>query len=166
MKLVNERIKSRRTSLGLTLLEISEYLGVKEATVQRYESGEIKNIKHDTIQRLSEILKCSPSYLMGWEDEETNELPASTQEIIRKFESLDDMGQHTVNTVLNMEYDRCTKSRTNVAAAQIPGERQYTPNDEIITMAAHQVGHEGPLTPDQMDQIKRAMQNALAKRDQ
>lgn len=66
MSALQERIKERRTALGFTLLQLSELLGVKEATVQRYESGEIKNIKHETIVALAEILKCSPQYLMGW----------------------------------------------------------------------------------------------------
>ena len=77
---IQERIKERRTALGLTLLEIAELLNVKEATVQRYESGEIKNIKHETIVALAEILKCSPSYLMGWED-----VPPTDEETIIKL---------------------------------------------------------------------------------
>ena len=68
MPLLQDRIKERRTALGLTLLELAEQLGVKEATMQRYESGEIKNIKHETVYELSKLLKCSPSYLMGWSD--------------------------------------------------------------------------------------------------
>lgn len=68
MSVLNERIKERRLSLGLTLLQVAEKIGVKEATMQRYESGEIKNIKHDTIVRLSCALKCSPEYLIGWSD--------------------------------------------------------------------------------------------------
>lgn len=68
MGILNERIKERRLAVGLTLLQVAEFLGVKEATAQRYESGEIKNIKHETIYKLSEIFRCSPSYLMGWID--------------------------------------------------------------------------------------------------
>ncbi len=67
MSILNERIRSRRLELGLTLLHVANALGVREATAQRYESGEIKNIKHDTIYQLSKILQCSPAYLMGWE---------------------------------------------------------------------------------------------------
>lgn len=68
MSILNERIKSRRLSLNLTLSEVADFLGVKEATAQRYESGEIKNIKHETIVMLAELFKCSPAYLMGWEE--------------------------------------------------------------------------------------------------
>ena len=66
---INDRIKERRLASGKTLLEVSEHLGVKEATAQRYESGEIKNIKHETIVSLAEFFNCSPAYLMGWDEE-------------------------------------------------------------------------------------------------
>ncbi|MBL4934068.1 helix-turn-helix domain-containing protein [Clostridium paridis] len=66
---MNEKIKQKREELGLTLQEVGEYLGVSKATVQRYESGEIKNLKLDSIEKLAEILKVSPAYLMGWEEQ-------------------------------------------------------------------------------------------------
>ncbi len=68
MSVLQERIKARRLKLGMTLLDVANQLGVKEATMQRYESGEIKNIKHETIVKLAEIFGCSPAYLMGWEE--------------------------------------------------------------------------------------------------
>lgn len=37
--------------------------------------------------------------------------------------------------------------------------------DQILTIAAHQIGHEGPLTAEQMDKIKLAMRIALAKEE-
>lgn len=106
---MNEKIKSRREELGLTLQEVGEYIGVSKATVQRYESGEIKNLKQETISRLSEILKISPAYLMGWEDEQIKHNTFTYKEInlINKYRSLDSKGKHTVNTVLDMEYSRC-----------------------------------------------------------
>lgn len=66
MAKLNERIKERRLAKGLTLLEVAEKLGVKEATAQRYESGAIKNIPYETVEYLATILDCSPEYLMGW----------------------------------------------------------------------------------------------------
>lgn len=80
MPTIGDRIKERRNALGLTLLEVAEQLNVKEATVQRYESGEIKNIKHETIVKLAEILKCSPAHLMGWDD-----TPPTTEDTIVKL---------------------------------------------------------------------------------
>ena len=50
MDILNQRIKERRLAQGLTLAQVAEKLGVKEATVQRYESGDIKNIKHEFVR--------------------------------------------------------------------------------------------------------------------
>ena len=67
-EVVGTRLKEQRLRSKLTLLQVANAIGVTEATVQRYESGEIKNIKHETIYELAKILQCTPSYLMGWEE--------------------------------------------------------------------------------------------------
>ena len=41
MAILQDRIKERRNALGLTLLEIAEQLNVTEATMQRYENGQV-----------------------------------------------------------------------------------------------------------------------------
>ncbi len=66
---LRDRIKQFRLAQGLTLAQVADAIGVKEATAQRYESGDIKNIKQETIFRLSELFSVSPAYLMGWTDE-------------------------------------------------------------------------------------------------
>lgn len=79
MSKINDRIKQMRRSKGLTLLEVAEYVGVKEATAQRYESGNIKTIKYDIICKLAELFQCDPSYLMGWSDSiNSNNITKST----------------------------------------------------------------------------------------
>jgi transcriptional regulator with XRE-family HTH domain len=110
--ILNDRIKERRLSLGMTLLEVSEKLEVKEATAQRYESGEIKNIKHETIVALAKILNTTPAYLMGWEDNNIIEIKPVTHPLVAKYEALDERGKHTIDTVLEMEYKRCTNYDT------------------------------------------------------
>lgn len=81
MSTLNDRIKEMRKKKGLTLLEVAEYLGVQEATVQRYESGNIKNLKHNTICKLADLFGCDPRYLMGWTEENTEAYnPAITDE--------------------------------------------------------------------------------------
>lgn len=68
-------LKSRRKELGLTLAQIADEMGVAEATVQRWESGNIKTIRHEKIGKLADILKVSPAALMGWSDNSTFGLP-------------------------------------------------------------------------------------------
>lgn len=83
---MGEKIKKRREELGLTLQEVGNYIGVSKATVQRYESGEIKNLKIETIEKLCKILKVTPAYLMGWESPENpNDEEFKSPEAAMKF---------------------------------------------------------------------------------
>lgn len=70
MSIWNERIHEKRTKKGITLAQIADRLGVTEATAQRYESGNIKNIPYEHMCAYGEILNCSPAYLMGWDKED------------------------------------------------------------------------------------------------
>lgn len=74
---IGERIKSARLKKGLTLIEVAEKLGKTEATIQRYESGNIKNLKNDIIEQLANILNVTPSFLMGWDEVATNVIEVS-----------------------------------------------------------------------------------------
>ena len=71
MSTVSKNIKGLRLKNGLTLLEVAKYLGVQEATVQRYESGKIKHLKHETICKLAELFHCDPSHIMGWNEDDS-----------------------------------------------------------------------------------------------
>jgi len=69
---IGDRIKETRESRNRTLLDVANFLGVTEATVQRYESGNIKNLKLDTISKIATFLKVDPAYLMGWKNTKEN----------------------------------------------------------------------------------------------
>ena len=58
-------IKNRRLALGLTQKEVADYTGVEEATVSRWESAEINNMRRDRIEKLSEILQVDPLSIMA-----------------------------------------------------------------------------------------------------
>ena len=63
-------LKCRRQELGLTLLQIAESVGVSEATVQRWEKGHIKTLRHENLVKLAEALRMKPAELMGWDSPE------------------------------------------------------------------------------------------------
>lgn len=54
-------IKKLRQEQGWTQEELGGMLGVKKAAVQKYESGQVQNLKHSTIKQLCEIFEKSPS---------------------------------------------------------------------------------------------------------
>lgn len=59
-------LKRKRKELGLTLAQVADMMGVSEATVQRWESGNIKSVRYDKINKLAQVLKVEPSEIMGW----------------------------------------------------------------------------------------------------
>lgn len=61
---IQNLIKNRRKELGLTLLDIANACGVSEATVSRWESGNIANMKRSRIAQLASVLNISPSMLI------------------------------------------------------------------------------------------------------
>lgn len=69
---INEIIKEKRIQMGLTMLELSQIVGVSEGTISRWESGDIENMRRDKIGALARALNISPAVIMGWEDPHSN----------------------------------------------------------------------------------------------
>lgn len=111
METIQERIKLRRLQLKLTLDDVANALGVNKTTVMRYESESIKKLPTDIVPPLAKVLKCTPQYLMGWENLENESyiLTDHEREHLDIYRGLDDKGQHTVDTVTQMEYERVKK---------------------------------------------------------
>lgn len=68
MPFKRDRLKGRRIDMGITLQEVADTIGVEKPTVQRYESGKINKIDTITVEKLASAIKCSPAYLMGWQE--------------------------------------------------------------------------------------------------
>lgn len=66
---INEKIKKRRLELGLTMLEVAKMAGVSEATVSRWESGDIANMRRDKIVLLSNALQVPAAFIMDTDAE-------------------------------------------------------------------------------------------------
>lgn len=113
---LKENIKNRRLELNLTLEDVSKRLSISKPTLQRYESGVISNIPSDKIEKLAAILETTPSCLMGWEENKIEIKPQLSEDLkhlLEKYNSLDDLGKHTIKTVLEMEFNRCEQSKNN-----------------------------------------------------
>lgn len=64
---IGERMKQRRKQLKLSADEVAEKIGVSRSNVYRYEKGDIEKLPVEIIEPLSEVLKTTPQYLMGWD---------------------------------------------------------------------------------------------------
>lgn len=61
---VGKRLKLLRTERGLTQTDIANLLGMTKGAIQKYESGQIRNFKADTIQILARFFDVSPLYFI------------------------------------------------------------------------------------------------------
>ena len=77
---IGERIKMRRKEIGLSAEQVADKLKVSPATIYRYGSSDIANMRIDKLEPIAKVLKTTPAYLMGWEDEKENNLDDSDPE--------------------------------------------------------------------------------------
>ena len=85
-KEIGFRIRAARKAKRLNQTEFAERLNKSLRTVQKYESGEIE-VSVAVIKEISKILGCSPSYLLGLDEE--NNLLAKLSDVVRFVFELD-----------------------------------------------------------------------------
>lgn len=67
MQDIMSRMKKRREELDMSYQTLSDKVGISKSTLQRYETGYIKNMPVDKLEDIANALQVSPAYLMGWE---------------------------------------------------------------------------------------------------
>lgn len=85
--MICNRIKMLRVAAGMTQEQLGEILGVGKATVQKYESGQIQNLKTSHIRTLCEIFNKKPHYFI-FDDLERFEKPDN--QLIENLSSVHD----------------------------------------------------------------------------
>ena len=106
-----KRIKERRIRLNLSYQDLADKTGISKSTLQRYETGFIKNLPIDKLEILALALNASPSYLMGWEKEsgtsslefKTIKNPEDAIAFILKQPTLMAYGGYDINKMTNDE---------------------------------------------------------------
>ncbi|MBE6809920.1 MAG: helix-turn-helix domain-containing protein [Ruminococcaceae bacterium] len=61
---IGSLIKKLRTERNLSQEELGSMLGVQRAAVQKWECGTVKNLKRETLKKLSEIFEIPSSYFI------------------------------------------------------------------------------------------------------
>ena len=54
--------------MNYSFQDLADLTGMSKSTLQRYESGAIKNIPLSKVEVLANALQTTPEYLMGWEE--------------------------------------------------------------------------------------------------
>jgi len=98
---IGERIKRRREALGMTQSDLARKVGyTSRSTINKIEKDG-RGISQDKIVAIARALKTTPSYLMGWEDEEVATLTAMQEETMAKFLLLTHEHQMVVKSIVD-----------------------------------------------------------------
>lgn len=110
---IKDILKDRRLELQLTLEDVAKRVGVSPATISRWESGDIANMRRDRIAALAEALQISPAVIMGW-DVDTPIPPGTHRPQFKKVpmlgyaaagQPLEDLNQDTPYYDIDNKYD-------------------------------------------------------------
>ena len=117
---VGERIKSRRKEIGLSAEQVAKELGVSPATVYRYESNDIMNMRIDKLEPIAKALRTTPAYLMGWEDDKKENPPAESQRILESVNSSEniDLLLHIIKNEASLSRGQLLKLQGFVSALE------------------------------------------------
>ena len=83
---VKDILKNRRIEKQLTLDDVGHLVGVSAATISRWESGDIANMKRDKIVKLAKALDISPTVIMGWNEIDPSKDMSSKDPDVRRIE--------------------------------------------------------------------------------
>lgn len=68
METMGDRIRRLRLSKGLTQEELGKRVGLQRAAINKYEKGNVENMKRTVIGELSSFFGVTPAYLMALSD--------------------------------------------------------------------------------------------------
>lgn len=68
METMGDRIKRLRIEMGLTQEELGKRVGLKRAAINKYEKGNVENMKRSIVEKMSSLFSVSPSYLMALDE--------------------------------------------------------------------------------------------------
>ena len=94
---LGDKIRQLRESKGYTLLTLANMIGVKEATIQRYESGNIKNPGQEKLVALANALDVDVNELLDYKDTKSPRkwrLDEDEEELIMIFRRLGRRERH------------------------------------------------------------------------
>lgn len=100
---INEYLKIRRKEMGLTLLDVANACGVSEATVSRWESGDIENMRRSKIAAYAKVLRLSPNVILEVKAPPSLTLNNEEEALVVAYRNAPDGRKDAVRALLNME---------------------------------------------------------------
>ena len=99
---IGERIRQRREELGMSQSELAREVGYESrSSINKLEKDDKNGVSREQLYKIAQALKVTPSYLMGWEDEDVATLTAMQEETMAKFLMLTYEHQLVVQSIVD-----------------------------------------------------------------
>lgn len=114
---VGNNIKKYRKEANMTLKELADKIDLTEATVQKYEAGNIKNIDVEMLKKIADALGVRPEQITEWESKEQyleyreSKNANATAKLIKKYNQLTKGHQKAVLALIDSLLDCQDNSR-------------------------------------------------------
>lgn len=114
---VGNNIKKYRKEANMTLKELADKIDLTEATVQKYEAGNIKNIGVEMLKSIADALGVRPEQITEWESKEQyleyreSKNATATAKLIKKYSQLTKGHQKAVLALIDSLLDCQDNSR-------------------------------------------------------
>ena len=114
---MGERIKELRIVKGYTQEELGDKLGVKKSAIQKYENGDVENIKRSKIKLLADALGVTPSYIM-WGNAERDRFSGTRKDdrLIELWRQLSYDAQREILKNIENKLEECSTSEGGESA--------------------------------------------------
>lgn len=92
-KSIIEKMHKRRIELNLSFQDLALRTGLSKSTLQRYETGKIKNIPLDKLKVLASGLEVDPKWIIGLDDSSNNHCIHNSEEqlLLSDFDSTNEI---------------------------------------------------------------------------
>ena len=117
-----KNLRLARKAKHFTQEDLGKLVNVQKAAISKYEKGYIQP-SHEILIKLSEALDVSVDYLIGNNRKPIkidNTITTAEEEMLKKYRLLDQHGQKAVNSVLDVEFERCSKASSPSNLVEIP----------------------------------------------
>lgn len=169
---IGERMKLRRKELNLSADVVAEKLGVSRSTIFRYEKGDIEKLPTNILEDIAEVLKTTPAFLMGWEDENApsietiyKQLNSERQTKVYNFAEQQLEEQNRGNVVHFPEKEKLPTIKNSASAAN-PTELVYgdtVVEEEEFERVPNNADFAVPIIGDSMEPVIRNGQFVFVK---
>lgn len=95
------RVEQRLFDLGMSMRDLSRLTNIAYSTLFNQKTTDRVPPKHEQVEKMAEVLGCSPKFLLSGEEREKNTLSNELMELITQYKVLSDEQKEAINYLIS-----------------------------------------------------------------